>query len=73
MSTYVSEKVNGEIVEIHLLGKSMNSIYRMLLKTNDAGEKLTANRAWKIAEANEHAASNSYGVNQRSYLVSKAL
>ena len=65
MSTYVSEKVNGEIVEIHLLGESMNSSYRMLLGTNDAGDELTANRAWKIAEAKEHAASNSYGVNQK--------
>lgn len=43
----------------------MNSSYRMLLGTNDAGDELTANGVWKIAEAKEHAASNSYGVNQR--------
>ena len=65
MSTYVSEKVNGEIVEIHLLGELMNSIFGRLLEANDAGDELTANGVWKIAEAKEHAASNSYGVNQK--------
>ena len=65
MSTYVSEKDTGEIVKMRLLGESMNSTYRMLLGTNDAGDELTVNGVWKIAEANEHAASNSYGVNQR--------
>ena len=65
ISTYVSEKDTGEIVKMRLLGESMNSIYRMLLETNDAGNELTANRVSKIAEANEHAASNSYGINQR--------
>ena len=65
MSTYFSEKDTGEIVKMRLLGESMNSSYRMLLGTNDAGDELTANGVWKIAEAKEHAASNSYGVNQR--------
>ena len=65
MSTYVREKDTGKIVKMRLLGESMNSSYRMLLGTNDAGDELTANGVWKIAEAKEHAASNSYGVNQK--------
>jgi len=73
MSTYVSEKVNGEIVEMCLLGESVSSILRMLPEANNAGDELTANEVWEIAEANGDAAGNSYGANQRSYLVSRAL
>ena len=73
MSTYVSEKVKGEIVEMCLLGESTSSILGMLPEANDAGDELTANEVWKIADANGDAAVNSYGANQRSYLVSRAL
>jgi len=47
MSTYVSEKVKGEIVEMCLLGESTSSILGMLLETNDAGNELTANESRK--------------------------
>tara|TARA_B110000444_G_C18807974_1_gene581018 strand:+ start:585 stop:806 length:222 start_codon:yes stop_codon:yes gene_type:complete len=73
MSTYGSEKVNGKIVEMCLVGESISSILRMLPETNHAGDELTANEVWKIADANGDAAVNSYGANQRSYLVSRAL